>query len=472
MVRFAAAAIALVTSLVGLAASGSQITLLEFSTTSCTYCRQMEPLIQSFEQAGYPIRKIDASVEPQAAQKYNVTRFPTFVMLVDGREISRNVGAMDGNQLTQMFQQAKAVAGQGQQSAQLAQSSQQPPRSDREPAEPSQPVDPAHASLLSATVRLRVDEGKYRSFGTGTIIDSRQGEALIITCAHLFRDSKGKAPVNVELFEAVDGHVRVAGETSGWVLSYDLEREVALVVIRTGRAVTPAPIAPLGVHVARGDRVVCIGCSNGDDPTVLPTRITALDRYQGAPNVEAAGAPVEGRSGGGLFNDKGQLVGVCYAADYEGNEGLYAALDSIHDEVARLNLFPNKDKNDWGPTGDSSQLADSRESLSRTEPIFRGQDNPPLNMPAPSRGPITPVAAVTTVGPAGLPNEKPAGLNPAEQAAWEEIVKRSSQSEVIIIVRPKEPGGESEVITLNNVSPEFVRAVAGRQRGPQAPQTR
>ena len=38
-----------------------------------------------------------------------------------------------------------------------------------------------------------------------------------------------------------------------------------------------------------------------------------------------------------------------------------------------------------------------------------------------------------------------------------------------MIVRPKTPGGQSEVITLDNVSPEFVRALAERQRNPQAP---
>jgi hypothetical protein len=244
---------------------------------------------------------------------------------------------------------------------------------------------------------------------------------------------------------------------------------VALVVIRPDRPVTAAPIAPPGSHVERGDRVVSIGCSNGDDPTVLQTRITALDRYQGSPNVEAAGAPVEGRSGGGLFNDKGELVGVCYAADYEGNEGLYAALESVHDEVARLNLFPNKDKNEWAPTSDSAPIATSGENPISDGRIVRGQDNPSQNLPPPSRDPITPVGGVTTVGPGGLPGEKPAGLNQAEQAAWDEIVKRAAQSEVIVIVRPKEAGGQSEVITLDNVSPEFVRALTERQRESQAP---
>src|SRR6185503_7248482 len=85
--------------------------------------------------------------------------------------------------------------------------------------------------------------------------------------------------------------------------------------------------------IQRGDRVVSIGCSNGQDPTALASRITTLDRYQGGPNIETTGAPVEGRSGGGLFNQDGQLIGICFAADKEGNEGLYAALKAIHDEL-------------------------------------------------------------------------------------------------------------------------------------------
>ena len=99
-----------------------------------------------------------------------------------------------------------------------------------------------------------------------------------------------------------------------------------------------APVAPPRTPIERGDRVATIGCSNGKDPTLLPQRITKLDRYQGPPNIEVSGAPEEGRSGGGLFNLQGQLIGVCYAADYEGNEGLYAALESIHDELNRLGL--------------------------------------------------------------------------------------------------------------------------------------
>ena len=108
--------------------------------------------------------------------------------------------------------------------------------------------------------------------------------------------------------------------------------------IRPNAAVRVAPIAPTDTIIERGDRVTSVGCDHGKDPTALATRVTNVDRYQGPPNIEAGGAPVEGRSGGGLFNSAGQLVGVCFAADYEGNEGLYTALASIHDELDRLGL--------------------------------------------------------------------------------------------------------------------------------------
>src|SRR5262245_9405068 len=171
----------------------------------------MGPLIQAYVQQGYPIRTIDASAQPQVAQQYGVSRFPTFVMLVDGQEIARHEGAMDGNQLQQLFQQAKdkaaAPAPRRGEAAPVA-----PRPQDRTAPSAQNPADPAFASLLGATVRLRIDDGQYRSFGTGTIIDARKGEALIITCGHLFRDSKGKSAVNVEMFESVDGRLKPAGQ--------------------------------------------------------------------------------------------------------------------------------------------------------------------------------------------------------------------------------------------------------------------
>jgi S1-C subfamily serine protease len=270
----------------------------------------------------------------------------------------------------------------------------------------------------------------------------------------------------VELFEAVPNGVRVVGQVPAQVISYDLKRDIALVGIWPDRPVTVARIAAAESNIGRGDRVISVGCSNGKDPTLLQSRITTLDRYQGPPNIEASGAPVEGRSGGGLFNAKGELIGVCFAADYDGNEGLYAALESIHDELADRGLGDIAGSAIAAP-GDSGagSLANAK------APIVRGQEPLTPVMPVPEQSAAEAMAqdsetVAVAPPPAGTP--LPKGLNATEQAAWEEIMTRAATAEVICIIRPKEPGGQSEVITLDDVSPEFVRALAARQRASSA----
>jgi len=39
-----------------------------------------------------------------------------------------------------------------------------------------------------------------------------------------------------------------------------------------------------------------------------------------------------------LFTQAGELIGICYAADQELDEGLYAGLELIHEQVAKLGL--------------------------------------------------------------------------------------------------------------------------------------
>jgi S1-C subfamily serine protease len=469
----AAAALALAVALTGTRAGGAEIVLLDFWSPQCGPCVQMKPTIQNFKNAGYPIREIDVTSEPELARQHHVDRMPCFVMLVDDQEVDRVVGFTTGDRLQQMFKRAHDVA------LQIAErrrgQSPDPPRLERPTAgsldsESELPSD-AYASLLASSVRLRVDDANGRSYGTGTIIDARSGQALVITCGHLFRESQGKTPIVVELFEAAPGGVQAIGQVPAQLISYDLNRDVALVGIWPSRPVTVANIAPRDSKVERGMRVVSVGCSNGEDPTVLASRITSLDRYQGPPNVEASGAPVEGRSGGGLFNDKGELIGVCFAADYEGNEGLYAALESIHDELAKRGLSDISGSAD----SDASQPNNGQAANADT-PIVRGQEPLAPVLPIPigdaDATALPPVGAAVAVEATAGAATIPAGLNAVEQAAWEEIMSRATTAEVICIIRPKEHGGQSEVITLDDVSPEFVRALAARQRAGEGTATR
>ncbi len=489
MVRFATAAIALAASLIGATASAQQLQLLDFWSPQCPPCMQMKPIMHSFEQAGYPIRQVDTSRDSQLARQYNVTQIPCFVMLVNGQETERQVGAMSSEGVQQMFERAKDEVrrrnGTRNQSPDQLASSQrdmptrnlaagpaQPPADQVWPPKSSVPVETptgngdvaaanttaaSHAAILSATVRLIIEDAQGRSFGTGTIVDTRSGEALVVTCAHLFRETKGKAPVKADLYEAAGEGVRVVGHATGQVLSYDLTRDIALVSLRVDRPVGVATVAPPRSTVERGDRMLGVGCSNGQDPTVLETRITSLDRYQGPPNIEASGAPAIGRSGGGLFNGKNELVGVCNNADPEGNEGIYAGLESIHDQLDRLGL-----KEIYTNAG----TAQATGSNSSNEPsVIRGQEPP-----------ATPANDSTTLPPGTLvaggqtKSAPPRNLSETEQAALEEIMSRAVTSEVVCIIRPKDANGQSEVIHLESVSPEFLRAL--RQRNVPATTTR
>ena len=63
-----------------------------------------------------------------------------------------------------------------------------------------------------------------------------------------------------------------------------------------------------------------------------------MNRYHGPANLVVSRRPVDGRSGGGLFNKRGVLIGVCNAADNVDDEGLYAALGPIHAEFDAAGL--------------------------------------------------------------------------------------------------------------------------------------
>ncbi len=331
------------------------------------------------------------------------------------------------------------------------------------PIGPREPLKDEFANqLIGSSVRLRVDDPTGHSYGTGTIIDSRSGEALVITCGHLFRDSKGQGPVMVELFTATPDGAQVVAQVPGQIIDFNLDRDIGLVSIRPTGLVRVAPIAPTETIIERGERLTSVGCDRGQNPTALATRVTNVDRYQGTPNIEASGAPVEGRSGGGLFNSAGQLVGVCFAADYEGNEGLYTALESIHDEMDRLNLS-DVYRNAGQAAANPNAAAPQPLATTATPPIVRGQE-PAMPAMQVADSAMVPTGMTAVAAPAGLSS---AQLNPAEQAAFDEIKRRGSSAEVVCIIRPLEPGGKSEVITLGSVSPEFVQALEEQAAAPR-----
>ncbi|MBA4106412.1 MAG: hypothetical protein C0485_11695 [Pirellula sp.] len=518
--------------------------LLEFTTQNCGPCRRMRPVVQQLAAEGYAVREVDASSHPQAATDYRVTGFPTFIVLVDRREYARLEGGTDHRTLTEMIHRATAIAAQQQQQqpanadpavafvdsgtetvnpfaqaqepqpgrvtqlgsqqvtpavasaaapspfSQIPTNSYGPPPVQNVAASGTQPsalATSGAAKLVDATVRLSIADAQGKSTGTGTIIDARQGKALVLTCGHLFRESKGQGVVDVTLFRNGAQGAEQIGSAQAQVIDFDLDRDLALICFETTSPVAVTPLAPRGSALAVEAPVTSVGCGHGANPTPWETRITEVNRYQGHANVEAARAPEEGRSGGGLFNAAGQLIGVCFAADPQGNEGLYASIDSIYQKLDALNLSATLQTPPGGsaePAGIAQQPQAPPEShqppqvASAAAPFeVRGQ-NPmpptpmsdatssnPFGSALASTSPTNASGAASSIASAATPAPiDAAALAPAERAAIQEIGRRAGNSEVIVIIRPHDAASPSDVIKLKTASPEFVQTLEAAAR--------
>lgn len=320
------------------AVADGQTVLLDFYSDSCPPCRRMAPVVAALEAQGLPIRKVNVDHEPDLARQYGVSGIPCFVMLSEGREVDRVVGATEASRLAAMFNAAQPAprstpAPVRSAPARLASQTSPSGFDARQSAAPSAADAELTARLRDASVRIKVEDAEGFSFGSGVVVDSRDGEALVLTCGHLFRGAAPNAEVAVDLFDGPDVQT-----TTGRLLSADEHADVALVVVRTAGRLPCAPILPQGETVAVGDVAYAVGCDQGRDPSVWRTHVTAINKYEGPANIEAAREPVLGRSGGGLFDGQGRLIGICNAADPMDKEGLYAALPLIyrHLDAARL----------------------------------------------------------------------------------------------------------------------------------------
>jgi thiol-disulfide isomerase/thioredoxin len=482
--------VSLPTAIVAIALSSvGQTVLLDFYGDHCGPCRAMQPAVQALVNAGYPLQRVNVEQKQNAGlvAKYGVGPIPCFIMLVEGREVDRVVGGTTFSRLERMCKLGAAAGPPRASPTMLAQNA--PPAT---PAVPSpsalaapfegwanqpvanQPVsreqtiaaaNVSDAALLAASVRVRVEDTDGHSCGSGTIIDARRGEALILTCGHIFRDSRGKGRIEVDLF-GPSGPQRVVGRLVRYEVP-DLNSgegsskpDLGLVSIPATNVLATARVAPPGYRVQPGMPVISVGCNNGDQPTARRSQITSLDKFLGPPNVQVAGQPVEGRSGGGLFSSEGYVIGVCNAADPSDKEGLFAALGSIYAELDRKDAtgtdlsFVYK-----SPSGNpAAGLEAARPAALAANPA-----------PAASAQPVGQVDLASFNTAAGRTAEAPAALAPHEQAALDEIRRRKKDgSEVVIIVRSRDnPDAKCEVFMLDRASREFVSQLSADVRRPE-----
>lgn len=184
----------------------------------------------------------------------------------------------------------------------------------------------AESTSLASSTRIRVKDEDGINFGSGTVIDSRPGRTVILTCGHIFRELKKDSTIEVDIFDAGRSESYV-----GTLIDFDSEADVGLIAIPTSNEIPRVQVAAREEAARKGQHVTSIGCGGGESPTEQKLNVTALNRYLGPDNIECTGVPIQGRSGGGLFNADGRVIGVCIAADPKEQRGLYSGLQCIHD---------------------------------------------------------------------------------------------------------------------------------------------
>ena len=82
------------------------VALIDFWASWCGPCKMMGPVVDSVANEvneNIKICKVNVDEEPELASKYSVMSIPTFVLLKNGKEEKRTVGAMPKEELLKIF---------------------------------------------------------------------------------------------------------------------------------------------------------------------------------------------------------------------------------------------------------------------------------------------------------------------------------------------------------------------------------
>lgn len=481
------------------------VVLLDFTASYCAPCQQMVPVLQRLEESGFQVRKIDVSEEPELHRKYNVRKLPTLIVLAGGREVRRYQGLTPESELRRELERACRDLGEASRDQKTDRRSSR--RDEAVLAEAAPPVTPSGspskpslkdlissiwqrngggsgfefpkatirgqspspdsdsaadslAAAAAATVRVRVTGSKLQDVGTGTIIHSEQGMSLILTCAHLFREQDKTAVVEIDVFQNGKPIRFPVTDYSG---SHRLD--LALLRIRNAAPLPSVRLTDEAPGVLPEQAAFTLGCDNGRPPSVLDVKILRVNQYDGPGNITCTFDPVQGRSGGGLFDERGNLLAVCSAADRREKQGLYmsreAILTLLEEQKLEHILKPQFESTTpdvaFAEPTSARAAFDSAAGPEPTSPAFDAAEELPTSVG---------VVSDPTAGGAAAPfdafssqpasTESPAG--PVE----------SDSNEVTVLISSRTPGGPKRMIVIPQATPWLLELLTGESAGANA----
>jgi S1-C subfamily serine protease len=470
--------------------------VVELMGDYCTPCRGMSPIVLRLQREGLPIRQINVETQASEAQKYGFSVIPTFLVVVDGKVLHRQTGAMpeqDLRNLVAMIPKAapetvspkpsspnvrvelgeptpmpRPAAGQGTiaekeiKTADASESSILPKAFRRQPKpEPEyrgqsndlgSTGERSGEAALAASVRVNLLLNGKMLQGSGTIIDSHVGRTIVITSGAPFKTSPAGSKIEVEV-----PNLKSEGSGRRFVaklISSDLRADIALVEFPTDQ---PLPTAAISVATPNvGDRAVSIGGSVGGTITREQVRVTGINRYEGPDTLDCTGVPLPGRSGGGLFNAAGELVGICVSVGEDPVTkapagGMYCGLKPIHELLRGHNLAALIDK-PRTPAGGNEFASLAETDLGTARPM------PADIAMTPSASPPSgydPTQGATAMLPAAAQPMTASNVEPMPVVGDDDL-------EVILYVRSKKsPEAPTRVIHIHKASPTLRSLIDG-----------
>ena len=74
-----------------------------FSARWCSGCKQLDPVIDQIKKQGISVNKIDIDYTPDVTTKYKVQSIPTVILVENGQEVKRFVGARNINEVINFY---------------------------------------------------------------------------------------------------------------------------------------------------------------------------------------------------------------------------------------------------------------------------------------------------------------------------------------------------------------------------------
>ncbi len=157
--------------------------------------------------------------------------------------------------------------------------------------------------VAASVVKLNCFNKKGELIATGSGFAAFE-DGIIITNYHVIANGVYSVTAELEggMFFGVD-----------WVIAYDEAKDIAILKTNTK---TNLPLLPLGDSTAavKGERILAIGYPLGLGNTVSTGVISSLYEEDGERIIQFSAPISSGSSGGALFNEDGEVIGITYAS--------------------------------------------------------------------------------------------------------------------------------------------------------------